>query len=123
MANVATVVHRPAVAVAAADASALAPRIAFGTVVASVLIVVHEPAATVATANVFAATSTVVVPALASTGTAVHEPAVLHVFTPAPHSAAAAGAIIFEITLRTADRVGGTPPVLICPRRARMVLQ
>ena len=50
--------------------------------------------------------------AVANTGTAVHESAVAHVFTPAPYSApaSAASAATDEITLHTADRVGSDAP-------------
>ena len=53
LASVPTAVREPAVVVATANASALAPRSAVGTAVVSVPIVVHEPAVAIATADVF----------------------------------------------------------------------
>ena len=77
MASVPTVVHEPIVAVATADASALAPRSVVCTAVASVPTAVREPAVDVATADASAlAPRSAVATAAVSAPTVVHEPAV-----------------------------------------------
>ena len=109
-----TVVHEIAVHFATPDVLDLAPapRCAVGTALGSVPPAVHQPAAAVVNADIFASAPRIVVAAMASTGTAVHEAAI--VFTspdgsaPARQSApaATASAVTFEIKLRTAARVG-----------------